>query len=145
MGEGADRVKNGSARSEDVHRVAGEIDVLRTELGGLVGELDRRRHEATDVRLQMSRHPIVVAALATVAALVLGGAIALVVRGKRQSRRPSVRARETRRALRRLFQHPDRVAAEPTTATKIASAVGVAIATALAKRLVDRTIRPARS
>ncbi len=145
MGEGADRVKNGSARSEDVHRVAGEIDVLRTELGGLVGELDRRRHEATDVRLQMSRHPIVVAALATVAALVLGGAIALVVRGKRQSRRPSVRARETRRALGRLFQHPDRVAAEPTTATKIASAVGVAIATALAKRLVDRTIRPARS
>ncbi len=145
MGEGADRVKNGSARSEDVHRVAGEIDVLRTELGGLVGELDRRRHEATDVRLQMSRHPIVVAALATVAALVLGGAIALVVRGKRQSRRPSVRARETRRALGRLFQHPDRVAAEPTTANKIATAVGVAVATALAKRLVDRTIRPARS
>ncbi|HEX9308208.1 MAG TPA: hypothetical protein VF894_12000 [Anaeromyxobacter sp.] len=138
-------MKNGSARSEDVHRVAGEIDVLRTELGGLVGELDRRRHEATDVRLQMSRHPIVVAALATVAALVLGGAIALVVRGKRQSRRPSVRARETRRALGRLFQHPDRVAAEPTTANKIATAVGVAVATALAKRLVDRTIRPARS
>ncbi|HEX9400401.1 MAG TPA: hypothetical protein VF912_09850 [Anaeromyxobacter sp.] len=138
-------MRNGSPRAADVHRVAGEIDVLRSELGGLVGELDRRRHEAMDVRLQMSRHPIVVAVVATVASLVLGSALGLAVRGRRQRRRPSFRARETRRALGRLFEHPDRVAAEPSIASKVATAVVVAVATALAKRLVDRSIRPARA
>ncbi len=145
MGEGADRVKNGSPSPGDVGRVAGEIDVLRNELGGLVAELDRRRHEALDVRLQVSKHPLTVAAIATVSALVLGGAIALVVRGRRQQRRPTVRARQTRRALARLFEHPDRVAAEPSIANKVATAVVVAVATALAKRLLDRSLRPTRA
>jgi hypothetical protein len=84
---------------------------------------------------------VLVAAVTTFAALLLGGALALMVRGQRQRRRPTVRAREARRALSRLFDHPDRVAAEPSIPNKIATAVGVALATALAKRLVDRSVR----
>jgi hypothetical protein len=145
MGEGADRVKNGSPSPGHVGRVASEIGVLRSELGGLVAELDRRRHEALDVRLQVSRHPLTVAVIATVSALVLGGAIAVVVRARRQQRRPTVRARQTRRALARLFEHPDRVAAEPSIANKVATAVVVAVATAVAKRLLDRSLRPTRT
>jgi len=142
MGEGADRVKNGSLRAQEatVGRVAGEIDSLRAELGGLVAELDRRRHEALDLGLQVRRHPILVAAVATAAALLLGGALALAVRGRRQRRRPTVRAREARRALGRLFDHPTRVAAEPSLAAKLGTAVGVAVASALAKRLVERSV-----
>jgi hypothetical protein len=142
MGEGADRVKNGSPRG-DVGRVSGEIDTLRNELGGLVAELDRRRHEALDLGLQVRRHPVVVAAVATALALILGGSVALIVHTRREHRRPTVRARETRRALARLFDHPDRVAAEPSVANKVATAVAVAVATALVKRLLDRKRPPA--
>jgi hypothetical protein len=140
MGEGADRVRDGSPEGPEVGRVAGEIDVLRDELGGLVSELDRRRHEALDLRLQMKRHPVLIATVATVAALLVGGALALIVRTAQQQRRPTARAREVRRALSRLVEHPRRVAAEPSITNKIVAAVGVAVATALAKRLLERTI-----
>ncbi len=135
-------MRDGSpARDDAVGRVEGEVDTLRNELGGLVAELDRRWHEAVDVRLQVRRHPVLVATVATVAALLVGGAIALAVRRGRERRRPTVRAR---RALSRLLEHPDRVAREPSFPNKVAAAVGVALATALAKRLVERSIRPTR-
>jgi hypothetical protein len=139
-------MRDGSPKPEEiVGRVEGEIDMLRNELGGLVAELDRRRHEALDLGLQARRHPVLVASIATVAALLVGGAIALVVRTRHERRRPSVRAREARRALSRLFEHPDRVAAEPSISNKVVTAVTVALATALAKRLLDRTVRPERT
>ena len=60
MGEGAARVTtveiagaDGRDRSEQIE---GEIEAIRTDLDGLVGELDRRRHEAFDWRLQARRH-----------------------------------------------------------------------------------------
>jgi hypothetical protein len=133
-------MKNGPTTRADVGRVSGEIDVLRNELGGLVAELDRRRHEALDLGLQVRRHPIAVAAVATAAALVLGGALALIVHTRRERRRPSTRARETRRALARLFDHPSRVAAEPSIPNKVATAVAIALATAVAKRLLERKL-----
>jgi hypothetical protein len=143
MGEGADRVRDGSARPEDVGRVAGEIDLIRHELGGLVAELDRRRHEAFDLRLQAKKHPVLVAAVATLAALLVGGGIAVAVRNARVRRRPSTRAREVRDAFFRIADHPRRVASQPSIGNKIATAVGVAVATALAKRLLERTVSPA--
>lgn len=142
MGKGADRVRNGSADGGDVRRVSGEIETIRTELGSLVGELDRRRHEALDLGLQARRHPVVIAAAAGVAALAVGGLIALVVRARRERRRPSTRAREARRALARLLEHPDRVAAEPSIPNKIVTALAIAAGSALAKRMVDRAVRP---
>lgn len=144
MGEGSDRVKrNGSGGPGDVHRVEGEIDVLRHELGGLVAELDRRRHEALDLRLQVKRHPVLVATVVTVAALLVGGAIALVVREARDRRRPTRRARDVKDAFARLLEHPREVASQPSIGNKIATAVGVAVVTTLAKRLLDRSVPPA--
>lgn len=145
MGQGADVVKNGSPGPGDVHRVAGEIDVLRHELGGLVMELDRRRHEALDLRLQVRRHPVLVATVATVAALLVGGAVALIVREARERRKPSRRAREIRDAFGRILDHPRQIASQPSIGNKIATAVGVAVATALAKRMLDRSLPPVRS
>ncbi|BDG04705.1 hypothetical protein [Anaeromyxobacter oryzae] len=141
MGEGPDRVKNGSPGGGDVRRVSGEIESIRGELGALVAELDRRRHEAFDLGLQARRHPVVVAVAASAAALVLGGLIALAVRSRRERRRPSTRIRETRRALARLVEHPDRVAAEPSIPNKIVTAVAVAAGTAFAKRMIDRAVK----
>jgi hypothetical protein len=143
MGEGAGRVKSdGSPGAGDVHRVAGEIDVLRHELGGLVAELDRRRHEALDVRLQARRHPVLVAAVVTVGALLVGGAIALIVREARERRKPTRRARDIRAAVGRLVERPREVASKPSIGNKVATAVGVAIATGIARRLLERSMPP---
>ena len=139
-----DSPRDGSPREADVGRVAGEIDVLRTELGGLVAELDRRRHEAFDLRLQASKHPVLVAAVATVTALVVGGVLALLVRDARQRRRPVARAREVRDALSRLVAHPREVASQPSISNKIVTAIGVAVATTLVKRMVSRSVPPVR-
>jgi hypothetical protein len=129
---------------DTVGRVAGEIQSLRGELGGLVAELDRRRHEAFDLRLQLRRHPVAAAIAAAGAALVLGGLLAAAVRGRRQHRRPSVRARETRRALARLLDHPERIAAEPSITSKVAGAVLSLAATMIAKRVLERQLPPER-
>lgn len=134
-------MKDGSP--EQVRHVSGEIDALRGDIGNLVAELDRRRHEMFDLRLQARRHPIFVAATAAGAALVVGGLIAYAVRDRRESRRPINRAREMRRAMGRLIEHPDDVAAKPNVAEKILMAAGVAAGTALAKRLVERMVAAA--
>jgi hypothetical protein len=132
---------NGEA---DVGRIAGEIDSLRSELGGLVGELDRRRREAFDVGLQARRHPIALAVAATAAAVVVGGLVALVVRRRRVRRRPSVRAGEARLALRRLLLHPERIGAHPSVGHKVATAVLTLVATTVARRVLERRVLPAR-
>jgi hypothetical protein len=134
-------MKDGSP--ELVRRVSGEIDALRGDIGNLVAELDRRRHEMFDLRLQARRHPVVVAAAAAGAALVLGGLVAYAVREGRERRRPIRRAREVRRAMSRLMEHPYDVAAKPNVAEKILMAAGVAAGTALAKRIVERAVATA--
>ena len=132
---------NGAEQS--VGKVSGEIVTLRGELGALVAELDRRRHEALDLGLQVRKHPVAVAVAAATLALAVGGLIALVVASRRHRRRPAVRARETRRALARILEKPHRVAAEPSMTRKIAAAAATAAAATLARRAVQRKVAPA--
>jgi hypothetical protein len=133
-------MKDGSP--EQVRRVSGEIDALRGDIGNLVDELDRRRHEMFDLRLQARRHPVVVAAAAAGAALVAGGIIAYLVRDRRERNRPLHRAREMREAMSRLIEHPYDVAAKPDIPEKILVAVGIAAGGALARRFVERMVAP---
>jgi hypothetical protein len=123
--------------NEAVHRVSGEIDSLRGELGALVSELDRRRHELFDLRLQARRHPAALAVAAGVAALLVGGLVALSLRARQARRRPTARAREAHQALSRLLAHPHRVAAEPNVGAKLLVAVGTAAGSVLARRAVE--------
>ncbi|MGC3997527.1 MAG: hypothetical protein QM767_08535 [Anaeromyxobacter sp.] len=129
-------MKDGSPQV--VQRVTGEIDSLRAELGTLVAELDRRRHELFDVRQQLAKHPVAVLVAAGAAALALGAVVAVAVRRRQRQRRPATRVREARRALARLLHHPDRVAAEPSVTARIMAAVGTAAGAALARRAVER-------
>lgn len=126
-----------------VRRVSGEIDTLRGDIASLVSELDRRRHEMFDVRLQARKHPVLLASVAAGGALLLGAGIAFAVRARRERQRPVNRAREVRRAMARLVDHPEDVAAKPKMREAILTAVGVAVATTLAKRLVDRAVAAA--
>jgi hypothetical protein len=138
MGKGTARVNGAS--EEMVGRVSGEIDTLRRELGALVGELDRRRHEAFDLGLQARKHPVAVAVAAATLALAVGGLIALVVAARRERRRPSARVRETRRALQRIMKRPHEVGRDPSIPRKVVAAIATAAAATLAKRLVQRQV-----
>ena len=48
-------------------------------------------------------------------------------------------------ALARIVENPREVASQPSVSKKIATAVGVAVATAIAKRLLERYVLPARA
>jgi len=138
MGEGTDRV-NGEPRKE-ARELETEITEIRSRLDRSLAELDRRRHELTDVRLQVRRHPLVaVAAGVTVLALV--GGVAYAVWASRQRNKPVSKARRLKHALSRMIDQPQKVAKpEPTVPEKILGAVGVTVATMVAKKLMERAL-----
>jgi hypothetical protein len=76
-------------RARETPEIEQEIEGLRSDLGELVGELDRRRHDATDIPLQIRRHPR--------AAAVVGAGIALTILARltvlRRRRADTMRAR----------------------------------------------------
>ena len=69
MGEGTARVEEKKAPRE----IEREIEHLRTRLDRSLAELDRRRHELTDVKLQMRKHPQIFLGAGAAVALLLGG------------------------------------------------------------------------
>jgi hypothetical protein len=123
------------------HEIEREIDDVRTRLDKTLAELDKRRHELMNVKLQVRRHPETLAIAAGVLILAAGG-VYLAVRRAQRRNEPLERARRFRLATRRAVQHPDRVAREPPVWEKVAASVGTTIAVALTKRLLDRTLSP---
>ena len=145
MGEGADRVSaNGKEMPEVPEVIEGRIGLLRHELGELVAELDRRRHEATDIRLQVKRHPMIAGAAAVTVAAAIGGIVAFAIWNARRRERPVEKARRARRAVQRLMDDPEHMAREPSITEKILAAAGTAAASLLVKRAFERAM-PARS
>jgi hypothetical protein len=145
MGEGPNRVTHDGARSPSarVGRVSGEIEALRGQLGTLVAELDRRRQEAFDVRLQIRRHPAAVAVAAVGAALVVGGLIALAVRRSRKRHELKTRAREVRRAFGAIVKDPYNVARDSSLTEKLVATAGTTVVTLVVKRVLDQVLPPA--
>jgi hypothetical protein len=83
-----------------------EVEELRSDLGGLVDELKRRRDEATDVPLQLRRHSRAVAVVLGIAAV---SVIAqMVMARRRRAQRFSVRAGNLARVLSQLSQEDPR-------------------------------------
>ncbi|MFL5376273.1 MAG: hypothetical protein ACJ787_00060 [Myxococcales bacterium] len=138
MGEGADRMNgNGS------HQIEGEIAEIRGRLDQSLAELDRRRHEATDVKLQIRRHPAAVAVAGGIVLLLLGG-VGYAIWAARQRERPVNKAKRLRLALSRMIDEPQKVAkAEPTVPEKILAAAGTAAATILTKKIIERAMNEA--
>ncbi|HET9594893.1 MAG TPA: hypothetical protein VFP65_04885 [Anaeromyxobacteraceae bacterium] len=127
-------------------RIERELGSLRNEIADLVGELDRRRREAFDVRLQLRRHPAAAALAGVALAAVLGGAVALLVYNGRRKQRRSYKARQLKVAMGRVMKHPERVArGEPPPGEKILAAVGTALATLLVKRAFERAVPSPRA
>jgi hypothetical protein len=149
MGEGTHGV-NGQRNGNGLHQIEGEISEIRGRLDQSLAELDRRRHEATDVKLQIRRHPGAVAVAGGVVLLLLGG-VAYAIWAAHQRERPVSKARRLKLAVGRMIDQPQKVAkAELTVPEKILAAAGTAAATILTKKLIERAMngvgqrRPAR-
>ena len=115
------------------------VELVRQRLDATIRELDRRRHDAFDVRRQLQRHALpviggVVALAATVAALTVWA-----LRRRMARHRLMPRMHRLRQAVGRMVDKPDRVAREnPNVVRKIAAAAGTTAATMLAKKLMKR-------
>jgi hypothetical protein len=122
-------------------RIEQDITSVRVEIGALIDELDRRRRELFDVRLQMKRHPMATGVAGVAVAALLGGAVAMLIYNTKRKKRASYKAKQLRVAFGRMVEHPERVArGEPPPGEKILAAIGTAAATLLVKRLMERAV-----
>lgn len=126
---------------DNVEKVEHEVETIQRNLGGLVGELDHRRKELFDLKLQLRRHavPLIVVGSALLA-LLAAGVTTLIVR-RRRRRTLRARAGRFREAIRRMTAHPEQVAeTSPRVGKKIASAGGSAAASVIGKKLAQRLL-----
>jgi len=124
-GQGSIRPENGP------HELEGEISEIRGRLDHSLAELDRRRHEATDIKLQIRRHPGAVAAAGGVVLLLLGG-VAYAIWAAHHREQPMNKVKRLRLAVSRMIDEPQKVAkAEPTVPEKILAAASTVAMTAL--------------
>lgn len=139
QGTGGVTVIEATARREP-RAIEEDITRRRGELTALVGELNRRRHALTDVRLQLRRHPlgVTVGILAVVAAV---GALTVVMR---RARHRTILTRGARRpdGADGMIDRPERVAVEPTATQRILGSAGSAVATFVVKAALERYVRP---
>lgn len=146
MGEGATRVKalppvTQEERDNPMQRaraIEGEIDDIRRRLDRDLSELDRRRHEATDWRLQLKRHPQLIAGVGIGALALVGGLVALSIAQHRRDH-PRRKAQRIGLALRRGYENPEKVARpEPSVVVKVLAAVATTVGTSLAKKYIEQ-------
>jgi hypothetical protein len=118
-----------------------EIEDIRDNLGGLVSELDHRRHEALNLGIQLRRHalPLAIAGIAVIG--LASGAIALAMRRSRARGRLPARAARLGQALQRMVRHPERQAPPPPSlGLKLLAAAGAAAASVVGRRVAQRLL-----
>ena len=141
MGEGTARVGNGQERPP--REIEREIEHLRSRLDRSLAELDRRRHELTDLRLQMKKHPWVFVSAGGVILLAAAGVAFAVWRSKKREELPQ-KARRIQIAFGRAVDKPEKVArGDAPVWEKVLAAVGTTLAVSLTKKLLDRAFSAA--
>jgi hypothetical protein len=123
-----------------VQALKADVDEVRSELSALVAELDRRRHDLLDVRIQLRRNawPLGLTSLAVGATA--AAAIALGTRRARRRKALAGRALGVGQAVGRLLDHPERVAVVPSVPERIATAAASAAAVYVVKAVLDRVL-----
>jgi cation diffusion facilitator CzcD-associated flavoprotein CzcO len=132
-------VTKGLNDREQVERTA---DRIRDELLLTLEELDRRRTRVMDVRYQASRHQDLIVGVAITAAVLTG--IGLGVAIYRARHREEILARHRAKAVRRAWQHPDRVASsaeQRPLPVELGRKLIIIFATALASNIAKNSVQ----
>jgi hypothetical protein len=125
-------------RSEDLQQ---EIEEIRDNIGGLVTELDHRRHAFFNVGAQVRRHGLSLAIAGVALVGLAAGGFWFARRRTRAQRTLPARLGRIGQALGRMVKHPERQAPPPPSAgRKILTAAGAAAASILVKRLMQRLV-----
>ena len=125
---------------DSVHELGNEVAHVRDELDVLLGELDRRRHDALDVPLQLRRHATGVGLTVLAFTLVAAASVWLTMRRRQRRARLGARLGRLSQAITRMTDRPERVAAEPTIPAKIATAAANAAVAMLVKKLLEQGV-----
>jgi len=125
---------------DEVDALERDVDRIRTNIGELIRELNHRRHEAFDLKLQFQRHAARVILAGAAMFAVLAGALAVAVARRRRRRSIGARVTRLRAALRRISAHPEQLGRPPSVSRKMAAAGGSAIASVLGRRLAKRLV-----
>jgi len=124
--------------SERAEQLEHEIEEIRDHLGGLVSELDQRRHRLNPVAV-VGRRPWTFAVSGVVVVGLVVGGLALQRRRARERDSWVNQGKRLRSALRRAVDRPDKVAkAEPSIGMKVLSTAATAMAAVAARRLAIR-------
>jgi hypothetical protein len=123
-----------------VEELGSEVAGVREELDTLLSELDRRRHDALDMRLQLRRHAVGTGLTAFALLATATGSVWLTHWRRGRRARLTAKAGRFYHALSRMTEHPERVAAEPTIPAKIVTTAASAAVAALAKKLLERAV-----
>jgi hypothetical protein len=130
-----------STPEHEVDSLEREVDRIRTNIAELVRELNHRRHQAFDLKLQFREHAGRLVLVGVAVATLIAGTIALAAARVRRRRSIKLRVTRLRDALRRIAAHPERVAErQPNVPRKLLAAGGTAIASVLGKRLAKRLV-----
>jgi hypothetical protein len=135
VGEGTVGVSKPEKPEAEIER---EIENVRMRLDKSLAELDRRRHQLMDVKLQVRKHPQAVMIAGGVVVLLVGAGWLAARSAHRSAEDPRRQAKRLRLATSRAMEHPERVAQNPPLWQRIAASVGTAVAVALTKRILDR-------
>jgi hypothetical protein len=140
------RREHGHERSADqppdTERLVQDIEAIRENLGGLISELDHRRHVLRNLRTRVRHQPLPVIIGAAVVVGFIAGAVVLAVRRGRRRNTLRARAMRFRQAIGRMVERPERVALSPPhVGKKILAAGGGAIASVAGRRVAERLIR----
>lgn len=133
------RITQGLSAREQVERTA---DRIRDELLLTLEELDRRRDRVLDVRYQALRHRNFLVGAAITAAVLTGVGVGVAV--WRVRHRQQILARHRMRAVKRAWQHPDRVAStaeQRPLPVELGRKLVIIFASALATRIARNSVQ----
>jgi hypothetical protein len=137
MGGATDEL-NGSAEPEIIER---EVEEIRDNISGIVGELDRRGHRLVDWRSHLRKNALLLGALSAGCLLGLSATIAVERAKRRRRRTPIEKARRLYVAISRMIAHPELVArphpsiGRKALAAAVSAAVGILVKAVLKEAL----------
>lgn len=117
-----------------ISRLRTEIDATRDQLGTYITELDRRRHEALDLKHQVKKHPALAIGAGVAIVGAVAGAVVMVIR----ARRPEARERKRQRKLKLMASLPPDPPRDPYWVLKLLLKAALPIGIAVVKKRLSQ-------